>query len=1231
MKGIQRVAAAACFVASLAPLLARAADTPAASTDAPKTFDCISQGAKDSLTKCEGSGTFSAIGDKPKEVKMGSVAAANNATKENKPTPPSITQDDMKALRGIKVASKVRELLVKEIAQLEQLWKVTGKNASDRVTLARRLAETYVELEGAATRDAIQADIDKKPDDAAKAKKLVETARNNAVKYYKVIINDYKTYPQLDEVLYFLAYEYEQAQNLDEARKVYFQLINDTPQSKYIPNAYLAFGELFFQQAQQDPSQFQLARDSYLKVLEYKPPTNKVFGYAQYKLGYAYWNMGDLPKALEAFKATIDYSTQFASEPGANQLGKTARKDIVPVYAQVGKPEASYAFFHPLSGDTGSDNANTYDMMDQLGLNFIDTGHYQQAIDEYEDLIKRDKGDNLCKYQAHIVEATMALKGGASKQNIKAKLEDQAKMYKAFQAGSHSEESKKQCANATADLLAETAMSWHQEAVGTGGTRGTGDKNTMKLAADVYRFIVDNFTKEQFATFEFPRIVKDDWPSLFKIKYAMADLLYFQQDWEKCGPAFDLVVDEDPNGPDAPEAAYAAVLCYQKLYDQTHQDKGRKSGGNLPGSQTAQKEDLSKKEMTPAKKGMVKAFDRYVCYVKPGDDPKAKDQYVEVKYARARTYFEEHYWEEAAQGFKDVALNNSDADAGIYAAQLYLESLNVLGSQADPPKTGCYDEMADSVPQIIKLYCDGGKDAKNGDQCNTLRKIQSDLRRVRADAKIKAADKAGSNTPDGLRLYRESGDDYFALAKECLVTPVDAGQPATCAKPEEILWNAAEAYQSARLVVKSIQVRQVLLDPKYKLDQTELAKKSMYKIGGNYQAIAVYDSAALWFEKYAHAYPSADKADVALSDAVVLRLGLGQEKEAVDDTEYFMKTYGGRKPAQAAQVAFAIGAHYVERQDWDMARKRLSSAMKQIDSNATLDVQVQAHALLGRVYIRIKNDRGAQGEYKKTQDLWKDPKGAADKIGTDDGGRRLGKALTAVGEAYFYFAEKERKKVDLIRFPEYKGPNDRASVLKHIQTKVKDWLTKKKSAIEATEKEYLKIPNLQPSPPPRWVIAAGSRVGTMWGEFVREFRAAPIPADMKRDDELRNTYYNALDEASEPQKQRAKAAFETCLKYSVDYQYFDEFSRACEVWLSKTYKNEYHQVDEFRGAPNRVNSGLSDRPYPVDIDGTPFNPNPPPVPEQAEKSETVTSDDSKNQPASGGKGKGKGPKGKKGK
>lgn len=67
---------------------------------------------------------------------------------------------------------------------------------------------------------------------------------------------------------------------------------------------------------------------------------------------------------------------------------------------------------------------------------------------------------------------------------------------------------------------------------------------------------------------------------------------------------------------------------------------------------------------------------------------------------------------------------------------------------------------------------------------------------------------------------------------------------------------------------------------------------------------------------------------------------------------------------------------------------------------------------------------------------------------------------------------------------------------------------------------------LEPFPPPRWVIASGARVGQMWGKFVAEFRAAPIPKEWKQNgpspygdltwEEIRGEYYRAIDEKSEP-------------------------------------------------------------------------------------------------------------------
>ena len=538
-------------------------------------------------------------------------------------------------------------------------------------------------------------------------------------------------------------------------------------------------------------------------------------------------------------------------------------------------------------------------------------------------------------------------------------------------------------------------MAWHLEAVGSNGQRGTGDNKTMALAASLYKKVVDTWAAEEYSKFEFPRIVKEDWPTIYKIKYAMADLLYFQKDWAKCGPAFDSVVQENPNAPEAAEAAYAAVLCYQNIYDETHKgDAAKKGSGNLPGqgdSKTGKDKAaqdaavtaaLKPKDMTDAQKGMVSAFNKYICYIKPAQsDSAGQDQLVEVKYARARTYFEAQHWDEAAAGFRDIAMNNADKDVGIYAAQLYLESVNVLGSHM--AKTACFDDMETDVPKFIELYCSADKAQKNADQCTTLNKIQVDLLRIKSQALIKAADKQGGK--DSLAVYEKAGTSYYEMFRRYCQDPVsNNGQPPQAEKCDEIAYNAAKAFQAARLVAKAITVRQALLayDDKTK-GNSPLAKKATYEIGGNFQAIAVYDQAAEWFEKYQKNDPKAPNADQALSDAVILRLGLGQDNEAINDASTFTRSYGGKKPAQTASIAFAIGAHYADQEQWDKAKATLVGSMGTID-RAAPDVQVQAHATLARAYSNLKGEsRGAKTEYAKVRALLGEPgrRGAEDPLG----------------------------------------------------------------------------------------------------------------------------------------------------------------------------------------------------------------------------------------------------------
>ncbi|MFO0549539.1 MAG: tetratricopeptide repeat protein [Polyangiaceae bacterium] len=1188
--------------------------------------ECVAHEVRDEVSRCpEGEPSGGRLANKRAPIKLTPPPPPQPKTSAvpSKPTADGFDTTVIRDSRRENQKLRSKQLLVTEIQNLESLFADTKMTAADKPELARRLAEAYVELESVATTEQLVktelADEAAKKDDgdtakthreaAAKAKQVSESARKSAIKHYTFLKEKFPKWCLFqndkdpskstgcgDEVLYYLAFEYERAGDLEGARRVYFELIDNWKTSKYRPQAYLAFGEFFFQEATGDPTQWPLAQQAYEHVLEVPGATNKAYAYALYKLGYTYWNQADSERAVDSFKKVIEFGAQNPSYPGAAQLVKSARQDIVTVYASWGDAKKAYSFFKPLAGDSAGSDEQTYLMLDSLGRAYLDTGHYQQGLTLYRDLMGRDKGPRYCGYHARIVEATTGERS-SDKKAIKKVIDEQFDVLRELTKLGQNDASVRACANTTAEISVETAMSWHVEVVGSGGIKGTADPETMRLTATLYQTITDTFAAKDFDTFTFPRLTKEDWPTHLRIRYLMADLLYFQKDWERCGLAFEEVVAAEPKGPLSREAALAAAFCMQNDYLSHHDDAEARAGLGGAATTTGNDERFKPRELSPKEATMVRSFARFACVASEATEPEEVDQLVDVQFARARTYFEARHWDEAAVAFRQIAFEHPKHEAAVYAAQLYLEALNVLATHVARPS--CLTDIGEEAKRFVDLFCTDGSRAANADSCDAFERIGRDVERKHAEQLVLEADRGG---PDALDKYRAAAGIYMSLWDRYGKEPCERGDAVGCARNDEILHNAALAFQAARLIAKAIVVRKILINPRYHLNETERGRLAVFTIGANYQAIAVYDEAAAYYERYATESPTAEAAPRALSDAVVLRLGLGQLDEAVKDASLFQKQYKGRA-AQAAQIAFAIGAYHVERENFASGRKVLSAAMADIDKDAPLDVRVQAHALFARALEGLGEHSKAREEYDRVRVAWSNPQASVDRIMKELDSepessrlRRLGKAVEAVGEALFFFAEEKKDSVDKIVFPVYKGSGEHDDVQAFVNSKLADWQKKKRAAIEAADREYQKVLAIMPEPPPRWVIAAAARVGQMKGKFVAEFRAAPIPKDWLQNgpspygnllwEEIRGAYYGAIDLASEPDKQAAKAAYVECLERSVKFQYFDAYSRGCEAWLSKNYPSEYHQLDEFRVGADRPSTGISERAVPVEMNGT---------------------------------------------
>lgn len=542
----------------------------------------------------------------------------------------------------------------------------------------------------------------------------------------------------------------------------------------------------------------------------------------------------------------------------------------------------------------------------------------------------------------------------------------------------------------------------------------------------------------------------------------------------------------------------------------------------------------------------------------------AKDPAAEEAFTRARAHLDAGRMKEAAAAFRALALARPPSYLAGTAGMLYFEALNRMAAGL---REGALDEAAGVAAEIMDLHCSGKQSPATADLCEAAPLIHCDILRLKAEGKMRLADQGG---PDARAAFREAGDLYLAVWTHHgkRAEKVDA----IARRVSESLYNAGVAYEAAGDAEESLRAWKalVLMGP----GASALSAKALQRIAWIYIRIGEYDEGATWLERLARERAKVEAADDMLLDAVALRLGLGQIGKAEAAGDLFVRQYGAKKAASAAQIAFAIGAWYAEHDDFRNASARLSKAMPLIEKAGSLAVRVEALAVLGRSLAALGDKAGAEANYRKVRAYFKDAEAATSKIlreGEDRADRSLAKALTALGEAHFFFAEQERAGVSAVRLPAYRGPGDRDAL--------KDAVARRASAIQRAEAGYTQIMNIQPMAPPKWVVAGAAQVAGMWADLADEIRALAGPP---RKSKAKGSGLPAeLAEIVESPFNKARGAAKKCVELAVKFEHVSDFSRRCDRWLSDNVPKEHPRIEEIAPRIGLVTQGATERPPPA--------------------------------------------------
>lgn len=149
-----------------------------------------------------------------------------------------------------------------------------------------------------------------------------QTHRKEAISVLKHLVREFPGYPQLDEVLFWLATSFMRGGDAEGAKRVFVELIRRYPRSARMADTLLNLGEIYF-----DGGQMDQAVIFYAKVAE-DYPAAPVHGFARYKLGWCFVHLERYPEALEQWVAVIELADDQPKDMRRKRLKREAQVDL---------------------------------------------------------------------------------------------------------------------------------------------------------------------------------------------------------------------------------------------------------------------------------------------------------------------------------------------------------------------------------------------------------------------------------------------------------------------------------------------------------------------------------------------------------------------------------------------------------------------------------------------------------------------------------------------------------------------------------------------------------------------------------------------------------------------------------------------------------------------------------------------------------------------------------------
>ncbi|WP_224368734.1 tetratricopeptide repeat protein [Hyalangium versicolor] len=728
-----------------------------------------------------------------------------------------------------------------------------------------------------------------------------------SIAIYTRLINDFPKYRLNDAVWYLLGYCMEKQGQFDESRATYEELIARYPTSRFATEAWVRIGEYWFD-SYSDPMALTKAAEAYEAAT--KDKTHPLYDKALYKLGWTYYRMDRFDEAVDRFLALADFYEAQKEAKGDEAGGGDLREEALQ-YVAVSLADDTWGGLPKAQALFAQRGPRPYeaDIYRRLGNIWFDQTNHTAAIEAYRLVLQKEPlAPDAPQIQQKIVQAY------ERDRKMDESYAEAERLATAYAPGSdwYKDHQSEPDVLATADDLAEkslyrTALYHHQQAQAF-KKDGKYDQALVgyQVAARAYGAYLDRFPRTK---------------SSYEMRYYYAECLYNSFQFALAAKSYEEVRDSRLDNRFLSEAAFSAVLSWQKQLAEDVKAGKAKEYKPLRSAERPAGEVVQVIPLVEPEPQLVAASDAYVA-VLPKDEKSPG-----IAYQAAELYYSHNDFPEARKRFEQIVKSYPKHEVARFSTNLIVESFlidkdwrsveSVAGRLAD--NKDVIDPSTDLYKSLVKF--------KLGGRFNLAQELMDQQKYEEAAAKF-------------IELVDEAPRHEFA---------------------DKALNNAAVCYEKSLRFDSALKLYERIYR---EYPTSTLADAALFRVAVNAENSYDFDKAVVSYQKLVKDYPASKDREAALYNSA--RLLEGQQRYA-DAAAAFLR-YADLFPnsEDAPKNQFRAALIYEKQEDWKGQIRALNEFVEKFSKKpAQAELVVDARRRIGDAYKKL-------GKTKEAQRAWED-------------------------------------------------------------------------------------------------------------------------------------------------------------------------------------------------------------------------------------------------------------------